>query len=408
MKCRFLGGANEVGSVGMLLQFEDKMLLFDYGMTPSTPPRCPAEAPSVDYALLSHAHVDHSGMIPWLCSRYNTPVLATPLTSILSEILAIDSSKISGIEGYPILYTKMDIITARNCYEPIQYGSTIDFGNFTVHFYSAGHIPGSTMFKLQNDITVLFTGDINPLDTELLKGTKPVRCDILFIEATYAGRNHELRPKIVHGFLSKIDEVVSRGGVAVVPAFGVGRTQEVMMLLIDSGYEIWLDGMGKRVTRTLLEMPEYIRNARKLRKAFGRTRFVYTDTDRKRAMRGEVVLTTAGMLDGGPVLQYIKTLKDDPRNCILLTGYQVEGTNGRRLLDYGTIDLFGVTQKVNCEVAFFDLSAHAGHSELVQFVRCCNPEHVILFHGDNREALRSELESEYTVHMPDNGVEFEL
>ncbi|MGB9637090.1 MAG: MBL fold metallo-hydrolase RNA specificity domain-containing protein, partial [Thermoplasmata archaeon] len=124
-------------------------------------------------------------------------------------------------------------------------------------------------------------------------------------------------------------------------------------------------------------------------------------------MKGEVILTTSGMLDGGPVLEYLSLIKNRENCGILLTGYQVEGTNGRKLLKEGRVNIAGVDVEVKSPVYFFDFSAHAGHDELVKFVEMCDPEKVILMHGENREALAKVLEGR-DVLLPIRGVEFEL
>jgi len=103
-------------------------------------------------------------------------------------------------------------------------------------------------------------------------------------------------------------------------------------------------------------------------------------------------VTTSGMLDGGPVIRYLEAVRDDPRSAILLTGYQVEGSNGRRLMDEGVIELAGADVKVRCEWQKFDFSAHAGHDDLVRFIEGCDPQRVVLMHGDHREALAEALE----------------
>jgi putative mRNA 3-end processing factor len=108
------------------------------------------------------------------------------------------------------------------------------------------------------------------------------------------------------------------------------------------------------------------------------------------------------MLDGGPILTYLRKLKDDRRSCVFLTGYQVEGTNGRMLLEKGLIDLGSGPERIEPKVEFYDFSAHCGHSELVQFVKGCGPEKVVLFHGDEREKLAADLEADFEVLMPKN------
>jgi putative mRNA 3-end processing factor len=114
------------------------------------------------------------------------------------------------------------------------------------------------------------------------------------------------------------------------------------------------------------------------------------------------------MLDGGPVLWYLEQIKEDPRSAILLTGYQIPGTNGRQLLEHGAIDIKGVKERINCEVKYFDFSAHAGHSELVKFAKDCKPEKIVLFHSDNRDVLAEELKDFAEVYLPENKRELSL
>ncbi|MCK4455064.1 MAG: MBL fold metallo-hydrolase, partial [Thermoplasmata archaeon] len=152
---------------------------------------------------------------------------------------------------------------------------------------------------------------------------------------------------------------------------------------------------------------EFLRNPKKLRRAVRRTRMVRSPRARGTALRGDVVVCTSGMLDGGPVLEYINRVKRDEKSGILLTGYQVEGTNGRMLMEEGRINLYGVTQEIECEVCSFDFSAHAGHSELLTFIERCDPAKVVYCHGDNREALASQVEGRENV-LPVEGEWTEL
>jgi putative mRNA 3-end processing factor len=346
MEIKFLGGADEVGSLAMLMRNEGVQLLFDYGITPSNPPRYPMNAPPVDNVLLSHAHVDHSGMIPWLCGRYDTKVLATPPTILVSEMLVEDALKIAKAEGFPEPYTNEDIMKTKENFRAVDFKDSRMFGDLEVIFHSAGHIPGASMFEIKGEKTTLFTGDINTISTRLIWGARPVECDNLIMESTYAGRDHPERLKMEYEFLQKIKEVVERGGTALVPSFAVGRTQEIMLTLLESKYEIWLDGMGKRVNKQYLKWPEYLRSPKKMRRAMGKVRVVHSERGRKHALKGDVIITTSGMLDGGPVLYYLDQLKDDDKSAIILTGYQVEGTNGRLLLNKGRIDFHGAIERM--------------------------------------------------------------
>ncbi|UCF07609.1 MAG: MBL fold metallo-hydrolase [Thermoplasmata archaeon] len=408
MRIRFLGGVDEVGRLAMILEDEGTRMLFDYGLSATDPPKYPMQAPPVDYLFLSHSHLDHSGMVPWVCGRYETTVLSTVMTQMVSEVLFEDNAKISDMEGYPQMYDDRDIRAAQRSFDTVKFGDEREIGPFGVIFHYAGHIPGATMFELRGRQTVLFTGDINTINTRLLTGTEPVKCDTLIIEGTYAGRNHPKRARLEYDFLQKVDEVVQRGGKVIIPAFAIGRTQEIMLLLKNSKYQIYVDGMGNSVTEIYLKHPEFLRSPKELRRMKNRVKMVRTFRGRKYAMKGDVIITTSGMLDGGPVLSYIEAMKDNPKNAILLTGYQVEGTNGRLLMNEKKIDIQGVAQRVNCEVAFFDFSAHSGHRELIDFIHGCEPENVIICHSDNRESIAEELKGSYNFYLPKLMEEIEL
>jgi len=408
MRIKFLGGAEEVGRLGMLLEEDNVRLLFDYGFSATDPPTYPVESPPVDFLLLSHAHLDHSGMVPWICGRYQTQVISTLMTQRVSEVLFEDNYKISELEGYPQMYDKSDIRATKQSFDNVKFGEKREIGPFEVIFHYAGHIPGATMFELRGKKNILFTGDINTISTNLLKGTEPVKCDTLIIEGTYAGRDHPKRVKLEYEFLKKIDEVISRGGKAIIPAFAIGRTQEVMLILRHSRHRIYVDGMGNTITDIYLKAPGFIKSPKDLRRMSNKVKKIRSYRGRKYALKGDVIITTSGMLDGGPVLSYLKELKNNPKNAIFLTGYQVEGSNGRLLMDEKKIEIQGINTSVDCEVCFFDFSAHSGHKELVEFIHGCEPKDVILCHSDNREAIAQELKGSYNLFLPKTMEDIEL
>ncbi len=407
MKLNFLGGVSKVGPLSMVMHQNDLTLIFDHGMLPADPPEYPLRSPLVDMAFLSHSHLDHCGMIPALVRQNDLKVMTTHPTLEVSELLLYDSLKIANIEGYPKHYEKADIKETKAAFDMMGYSSKREIGGLEIEIHSAGHIPGSSMFEIKGKENTLFTGDINTKNTRLLWGTSPVECDNLILEATYGGEEHDDRLETEKAFLDKIDETLERGGQAIVPVFAVGRTQEILMVLDDRGYDVWYDGMGRTVSRIYQNHEGFIRSVKSLRKSMDNANKVKSNSTRKKAMDAEVIVTTSGMLEGGPVLSYLQKIRRDPKSSILLTGYQVEGTNGDMLMDNGMIRDRGATLPVECEVHKYDFSAHAGHSELIEFAEGCDPEKIVLMHGDQREALAEDLE-EFEIYMPDEGETIEI
>jgi putative mRNA 3-end processing factor len=194
-----------------------------------------------------------------------------------------------------------------------------------------------------------------------------------------------------------------RGGIAILPAFAVSRSQELILVLKNSGFNIWYDGMGRKVSNIFLKYPKYLRSEEDLRNALNRVNFVHSEKGRKTALKSEVIITSSGMMDGGPVLSYMNKLKNDKNSSVILTGYQIKDTNSRLLIEKKKLDFYGVREKVECEVKYFDFSGHAGHSELIEFAKECRPEKIVLMHSDNREALIKPLSEFADIYTPNDG-----
>jgi len=326
-----------------------------------------------------------------------------------------DSLKIARAEGFPEPYSDQDIEATIGLYDLQDFEHPKPMGQHTLRLHSAGHIPGASQMELKGpNGTLVFTGDLYTRPQRVVMAARQTKCDVLFMESTYAGREHPPRDEVEAEFRDFAHDVAQRGGILLVPAFAVGRAQEIAMVLADEGLNVWLDGMGRTVAKIYSQHPEYLNDRSAYERALGRVKPVHNHRGRSVALKeAEVIITTGGMLDGGPVLFYLDHLRNDPKSAVALTGYQVEGTNGHRLRKEGIVDFDprepgAKVHRVNCEVRHFDFSAHAGHPDLVDFARRTGAKDIVLFHGDHRERLVGDLSDFATVHLPMRDQEFTI
>lgn len=340
--------------------------------------------------LLSHAHLDHTGALPVLNHAGLTcPIYTTKVTRLTTEVLLDDSFHIELITHSHPGYSKDNIKNVLQHFRDVEYNKIYTINkDLTVQFLDAGHIPGSASILLTyKKKRILYTGDINWQSTLLLNAAsyKLSDIDVMITETTYGDRNHPERRQTEETFLKVIKEVLAKDGSILLPSFAIGRAQEIMLLLGKENLDcsMYLDGMARKATDLYMSNPMFIKSAEALRKAKQRVHYITSELERKKILNEKcIIITTSGMVTGGPVMEYLKMMFFEPKNAILMTGYQGEGTNGRLLLQEKCAYVDGKKARWEGRIEHFDFSAHAGQSELVNAVKQIKPKALILNHGD--------------------------
>ncbi len=404
MDIEFLGGAGEIGRSAILV---NDSLLLDFGMSTDNPPRLPLDC-DPDAVVVSHGHLDHAGAVPALLSgEARPPVHWTPPTRELTTTLARDTLKLHG-GSYRCPFTETDLGRLTQVSETHGYGEAFEAAGHEVILYNAGHIPGSAHVLVDDGETrLLYTGDFHTDDQRLVAGTtaRP-EADVVICESTYSDVTHDPRDEVEKRFAESVRTTLWEGGTVVVPAFAIGRTQEMLLVCAEYDVPCYVDGMGKGVTEMLRRYPEFVRDADALGRAKSHARFVTgRDGQRKRiADQRAAIVTSSGMLSGGPAMTYIPEIRTNPTNKIAMTGYQVEGTPGRSLLETGSAEIDGRVMPVAARVEAYDFSAHADREGLVEFLSNYTETPLLINHGDRSEAFAAELrENGYEASAPELG-----
>ena len=411
MKINCLGGFRQVGKTAVMLESEAKRtnIVLDYGMEVETG-KMPLPVNKVDAIVLGHAHLDHSGFVPAIYKRLRPTIYSTAPTFDMAHLLLKDSLKIAKIKNFAKQYALSDIDKMKEHEMRITYGQRVDERNFSLDIFDAGHIPGSTapLLEIENK-RFLYACDFNTDQTRLLNGERiDVRdVDVLMMESTYADKEHPSREETEKKFYEAVSDTISNGGVAVMPCFAVGRAAEILMTLnsFNPDFPIFLDGMAKTATEIALKYPELLRDPKALKNAFSRTKEIFDDKDRKKIAKNPcAIITSSGMLEGGPSVRYLKYLYDDPNSSVIFTGYLMEKTAGRILFETGRFVTEGFDQKIKMNVHKFDFSAHAGRTGLLNFVKRINPQKILCLHGDKCEWFANDLKEQgFDAVAPDNG-----
>ncbi|MFP3910326.1 MAG: MBL fold metallo-hydrolase [Archaeoglobaceae archaeon] len=398
---QFLGGCKEVGRSAVAVD----SIMLDYGIKPSEPPEYPFNGVVPSHLIITHSHLDHVGVAPNLMD-YDPTIFMTPPTRDLSSVLLNDSMNI--LEHPP--YNKKQLRQFESNVVEVNYNQPQYINEWEVTFFDAGHIPGSATIHLSRDVDIIYTGDIRLEETRLLNAANIdfPQTDVLIMESTYYGIEHPPREELEKAFVESVKETIENGGHAIIPVFAVGRTQEIVMILQKYGITPYVDGMGKDVGKLIEKSPEYIRSSKNLKKALNRSIPVKKGKREDILSEPSPIVTTAGMLNGGPALFYISRLYNDPKSKILLTGYQVEGTNGESALNRGVMNLGMSTVNLKMGVEQYDFSAHADDKQLKELVRSVankGAEVVFTVHGDDTEGFCNWIKEEIGIeaYSPYNG-----
>jgi len=453
----FLGGADTVTGSRFLVRSNGRSTLVDCGLFqgPRTvrqlnwkDPFYKVELP--ECVLLTHAHIDHTGYLPRLVGThgFRGPVYATRATIDLLSVMLPDSGRIqeedaeyANKKGYSRhkpalpLYTEADALEALKLMRPVEYHEWVDVPVGRARFSFAGHILGSAHINLETDGSVItFSGDVGRWDIPVLKDPEPPQgADLLLIESTYGGRSHQDPSADANEIMARVfDKIVGTDGVLVIPAFSIGRTQEILYRIRELEEEgripsipIYLDSpMAIDATEMYSRHHEEHDMEMRALKQSGSSplrpkqlHFTHSIEESKRinSMRGPMVIISAsGMATAGRVPHHLKRRLPYPENIVAFVGYQAEGTRGRDLLDGAEkIRIHGKYIQVRAEITRLEAySAHADEDELVRWIGEAQPKQVMLVHGEEkgREALADRLRKEFGIEapMPDRGDTIEV
>ena len=402
MQLEFLGGAREVGRIGIAVKSKKTQVLLDYGVMFDHEPGFPMHVPpkEVDGLILTHSHLDHSGALPVFYIGGKTPLYTNRLNLDLTQLLIRDFIKLS---GYYLPFEYLELSTLMQSNKHLEFDVEEKVGDFQVQLLNAGHTPGSAQVLLEAEgKRLLYTGDFNTTNSQLLAGAAMDYGDLdaVVIESTYALEDHTDRLELEKRFVKSVTEVVERGGTVLVPAFGVGRSQEMACILAAHHFEypIVLDGMAREASRIIMNHKEFLRDPKLFMNAMHSIDWIEGWRDRRKALKSPgVIISTAGMLKGGPAAFYISKLGKKANNAVFLVSYQIPGTPGKELLDKGVCTIDGKVRKIKARYEHFDFSSHCGASQLKDALRKLGGKpKVFVVHGEesNCEMFAKWAESE--------------
>lgn len=441
MKIRFLGGAGEVGASCILVTTESgKHILIDAGVrvseegTEMLPNLEPLNDIALDAIIVSHAHLDHSGALPLVAKLSpGASIYTTAATKALARVLLHDSIKVAEFSEGLQLFNEEDAERALD--RIITYGFKTSFEaaeGIQAVFLQAGHILGAAAILLQTEEgTLLYTGDFTTFEQETVwmqgfSGVLKRGADVVIAEATYGSRIHAPRFHEVQRLLDAVGERLDAGGQVLIPAFAVGRSQEILLALRNymrktkRKHAVYVDGLIRNVNAVFTRNPNYLKRRYKKEVLRGNELFytngieaVGSKSQRDKILASKdpcVIVASSGMLTGGVSPAYAEKIVASDKNLLAIVGYQDEESPGRRLMDLidlpdseRTIVLNDHEHRVRCKVEKFGLSAHADSVGIVASVKALMPHFVLLNHG-NEESLAT-LSQTLADELPDTRIE---
>ena len=473
MKITFLGAAKTVTGSNFLVEAAGKKFLVDCGMyqgkvthdLENTDPFL-YDVHDIDFMILTHAHIDHSGRIPKLYNEgYRNPIYATKATCDLCEIMLPDSGHIQEVEivwknkkrvregkdELPPLYTAEEAYKCLEIFKPVQYDEIVEVDeNISIRFNDAGHMLGSAIVEIwaiENGKTVktVFTGDLGNNDLPLLDSPTMIgNADYLVMESTYGNRLHVRNDEKAKMFLDIVSETLDNGGRVIIPSFAVGRTQEILYEL-DILKEKRLDNDFQKKYEILMHTPVYVDSPLAISATevfkenmelfdiktqeliqsgdnpleFPGLKFTRTSQESKElneSNESSIIISASGMCEVGRIKHHLKHNLWNPKNTILFVGYQAPGTLGRKIVDGAkTVKIFGEDIAVNARVEYIEgYSGHADQEGLLNFVYSFikKPEHIFLVHGEpeGQKVLKEMIiqNTNIPVTIPDYGETYDL
>jgi putative mRNA 3-end processing factor len=394
LQVKILGAAKEVGRSAFQVNCDGVSFLLDYGVELGEEPAYPIEVSSRDInaAIITHAHLDHSGNIPSLFVHGSTDVYATAPTFDLSRLLIEDMIRLekTNLPFDLSEVTKMMMHSKEN-----KYREKIRRGNSSFELLESGHVLGgaSVLVESQNK-RLFYTADINPRGSRMLREAdlNLDEIDLLITESTYSQTDQMPRLEAEEKFIEFAYEVLDKKGSLFVPAFSVERSQEIACVLKNANFKhrVIMDGMAVKVNEIMLRYPEYLRDPKVFADSINHAVWIKGEKERKGVLKEPaVIISPAGMLVGGSAVFYLQNLALDKKNGIALVSYQGEGTPGRKLLETGRVSIRGREFKAEADVRQFEFSGHADRTSLFDLIRKIkgNPK-VLTVHGDNESCIK--------------------